>query len=61
MIRMRPAAVAGAFYPAQATTLNKDLRHYLHEAGAHLPSGQEASSWPKALMSPTPVMSTPGP
>ncbi len=52
MTRMRPAAVAGAFYPAQATILNKDLQHYLHAAGADLPSGQAASSWPKALIVP---------
>ena len=52
MTRMRPTAVAGAFYPAQATILNKDLQRYLHEAAARLPSGREASSWPKALIVP---------
>jgi AmmeMemoRadiSam system protein B len=52
MTHMRPAAVAGAFYPAQATILNKDVQQYLRESGTHLPSGQEALSWPKALIVP---------
>ena len=52
MAHVRPAAVAGAFYPAQATILDKDVQRYLHESGTHRSGSQETLSWPKALIVP---------
>ena len=34
MTQIRPAAVAGSFYPGQAATLTRDLAHYLASAPA---------------------------
>ena len=49
---IRPAAVAGTFYPAQAAILRQNLQHYLRDAPALLSGGQETSPWPKALIVP---------
>ena len=49
---IRPAAVAGTFYPAQAAILRQNLQHYLRDAPAPPSGGQKASPWPKALIVP---------
>ena len=47
---IRPAAVAGMFYPGTANELAADLRAYLADAAAH--GAAAGSSWPKALIVP---------
>ena len=50
MNHVRPAAVAGMFYPGAANTLAADLRAYLGEAGTR--AATAGSAWPKALIVP---------
>lgn len=50
MNRIRPAAVAGMFYPGAADELAADLRAYL--AGAAVQGAAAGNSWPKALIVP---------
>lgn len=47
---IRPAAVAGAFYPAQADALRRQVQGYLDAAAD--PSRGSDHSWPKALIVP---------
>jgi AmmeMemoRadiSam system protein B len=47
MSAVRPAAVAGLFYPGASSALAKDIHEYLASAGS--PS---SASWPKALIVP---------
>ena len=50
MNHVRPAAVAGTFYPGAPRVLAADLRAYLTEAAARVAG--PADSWPKALIVP---------
>lgn len=50
MARIRPAAVAGAFYPGTPGTLAADVRGYLDAAQAR--TAAPAGAWPKALIVP---------
>ena len=45
MMNVRPPAVAGLFYPAEASVLKRDVKHYLAEA-------KEFTYRPKALIAP---------
>lgn len=45
MMNVRPPAVAGLFYPAEASVLNREVKHYLAEA-------KEFTYRPKALIAP---------
>ncbi|MEW6612452.1 MAG: AmmeMemoRadiSam system protein B [Pseudomonadota bacterium] len=49
MQAIRPAAVAGAFYPGLAADLRRQIKDYLAEATGQAP-GQD--TWPKALIVP---------
>jgi AmmeMemoRadiSam system protein B len=49
MAAVRPAVVAGMFYPGAPATLNGDLRSYLNDAAAQSPAG---AARPKALIVP---------
>lgn len=49
MRTIRPAAVAGTFYPAQAATLAKEVERLLHDAGD---GRSPLPSCPKALIAP---------
>lgn len=49
---IRPAAVAGSFYPADAGMLDRDLHHYLQEAETRVRNPQGGERWPKALVVP---------
>jgi hypothetical protein len=46
-MQIRPAAVAGAFYPAQPETLAHDIAALLQQA-----KQSDATSWPKAIIAP---------
>ncbi len=50
MTQVRPAAVAGSFYPARARDLDAVVRHELAQAAAHVPSA--ATEPPKAVIVP---------
>lgn len=54
MPTVRPAAVAGAFYPAQAQVLAGEVARLLDEAGRDLPARPQTTVpiWPKALIVP---------
>ena len=49
MSSIRPAAVAGAFYPSKSEELNAIITHFLGEANARIPFGAPA---PKAIIAP---------
>lgn len=49
MNQIRPPAVAGAFYPAQASVLASNVRAMLADAAS---TGEAPAAWPKALIVP---------
>lgn len=49
MQQVRPAAVAGLFYPDSAAELQRQIEHFLVEANEKVGS---SSTWPKAIIAP---------
>ena len=51
MLQVRPAAVAGLFYPASADELQRQIDHFLAQANEKT-APASATTWPKAIIAP---------